>query len=62
MDRPSKKGDYIVIQGHLWRATTKPEIRRASAALTLAGRGSAPVTYWDGSEWEDTGLVITASE
>lgn len=58
---PSKKGDYIVINGKLWRATTKAELRKAAAALTLANRTSAPITYWDGYEWEDTAFVVTAS-
>jgi hypothetical protein len=61
MHQPSKRGDYIVIAGKLWRVSTRPEQRRGAAALTLAGRKSASVTHWDGSEWSETGYVIHAS-
>jgi hypothetical protein len=62
MKKPEKKGDYVVVQGQLWRVTTAAESRRGAAALTLAGRAFADITHWDGSQWHETGTVLHASK
>lgn len=54
---PKSPGSYVLINGKLYDARTK----KARKALQEAGRRTAPIERWNGSEWRETGMVLHAS-
>lgn len=54
-----KRGRYVRINGEIFAITGARQ--RAELASNLDGAGVRggpwPITYWDGQEWQETGLV-----
>lgn len=61
MNKPTKRGHYVTIRGTLYPVTGKKQAARAAVILKRHLRRSAPIEYWNGEAWAETGLVLHAA-